>query len=216
MMLREIMNYNGQNKITCPNCGHIFNTTDNAYSARKKRDAAALKYKPNPIKYLLIAEAPPADLSRYFYFEEMIGGDGFYFETMNALYSTNRFDPKFLRKNKEKFLNCFKRDGFYLIDACEEPMESKDRSYKEKQIEKYLPDLKSRILGFACPAAKIILIVATVHSICLEELKQEGFCVINKRSIPFPGTGNQGKFREHFLDLLRDHGWAQGDCGSIL
>jgi hypothetical protein len=38
--------------------------------ARQRRDAAAAEYRPEPIELLLVAEAPPSSLDRYFYFEE--------------------------------------------------------------------------------------------------------------------------------------------------
>jgi hypothetical protein len=88
-----------------------------------KYKEARLKYKPDKIKFLLVAESPPMNPESYFYFENMTKNDGFYLEIINTLYCRERLAPKFLRENKQLFLNCFKRDGFYLIDACEKPIE---------------------------------------------------------------------------------------------
>jgi hypothetical protein len=177
-----------------------------------KYKEARLKYKPDKIKFLLVAESPPQNPERYFYFENMTKGDGFYLEIMNALYCRERFAPKFLRENKQAFLNCFKRDGFYLVDACEKPIESSQISYKKKRIKEALPDLKKRLSCLACPDTKIILIVASVYDVCFQDLKLDGFRVINSQQIPFPGFGNQNKFREKLIPLLQKYSWAKGDC----
>ena len=177
-----------------------------------KYKEARLKYKPDKIKFLLVAESPPINPNSYFYFEDMTKNDGFYLEIMNALYCNERFEPNFLRENKRTFLNCFKRDGFYLIDACEKPIELSHVSYKKKKIQESLPDLKKRLSYLICPDTKIILIVASVYDACIQELKSKGYCVINEQSIPFPGFGNQNKFRKRLIPLLQKHGWVKGDC----
>jgi hypothetical protein len=48
---------------------------------------ARQKYKPDEIKFLLIAEAPPdAESGRFFYFEEVDKHDNLFIETMKVLY----------------------------------------------------------------------------------------------------------------------------------
>jgi hypothetical protein len=42
-------------------------TADRA--ARRRREELSAKYRPDQVRLLLVAEAPPTDLSRYFYFE---------------------------------------------------------------------------------------------------------------------------------------------------
>ena len=42
-----------------------------ADAARRRRDRAARKYRPKQVELLLVAEAPPAALDRYFYFEDV-------------------------------------------------------------------------------------------------------------------------------------------------
>jgi len=164
--------------------------------------AASLKYKPDRIKFLFVAEAPPLNPDRYFYFENISKGDTFYLETMNALYSCNRFDSKYLRENKASFLNRFKQDGFYLIDACECPMENNKRSFKERKIRECLPDLRNRISQLIFDETKIILILVTVYRVCYVDLKSNGVSVINECPIPFPGLGHQKKFRKLLRELL--------------
>jgi hypothetical protein len=44
---------------------------DEQLRARRPRERAARKYRPDVVKLLLVAEAPPAALDRYFYFEDV-------------------------------------------------------------------------------------------------------------------------------------------------
>jgi hypothetical protein len=42
-----------------------------AREARKRREEAAARYRPDSVDLLLVAEAPPSALDRYFYFEDV-------------------------------------------------------------------------------------------------------------------------------------------------
>jgi hypothetical protein len=169
---------------------------------------------------LFIAEAPPLKDDRYFYFEDQYCGDTFYLEIMNALYGKTRLRPACLRKYKVEFLQRFRGDGFYLIDACEMPLEETNRKYKEKIIEHNLPDLVKRINHIRGKDTKIILILATVYRVCLEPLRLKGLNVINTESIPLPGFGQQKRFRERITRLLSEKcnytisatDWMPKDC----
>ena len=94
---------------------------------------ATIRYKPAAIKVLFIAEAPPAlRFNRLFYFERLRNGDTLFLEMMKTLYgpavgfTENRFLPGSsalqIRNRKPELLARFMRDGYFLIDASEEPM----------------------------------------------------------------------------------------------
>ncbi len=86
-------------------------------------ESARQKYKPRIIRFLLVAEAPPKLRSkRFFYFEGVRKADSLFLETMRALYPHEFSDTRAVRRQKCKFLKKFKNDGFYLIDASDEPM----------------------------------------------------------------------------------------------
>src|SRR3954447_25398700 len=46
--------------------------------ARQRRGHAAAAYRPRDVRLLLIAEAPPSDLDRYFYFEQVRDQDSLF------------------------------------------------------------------------------------------------------------------------------------------
>jgi hypothetical protein len=62
-------------------------TTGTADEARARRAEAAARYRPKAVRLLLVAEAPPSALDRYFYFEDVPEQDSL-FPTWFALSST--------------------------------------------------------------------------------------------------------------------------------
>lgn len=170
-------------------------------------ESARQKYKPRVIKYLLIAEAPPkVESKRFFYFEHSQRGDSLFLEIMKVIYCHDS-QPKNVRSQKPKFLERFKNDGFYLIDATDTPMKDFRPAKKREQIEKSLPSLRNKIRDVASDETKIILISSTVYDATACILKREGFNIINDCMIDFPGSGRQKKFRDKLSMLLEKHGW---------
>jgi hypothetical protein len=102
--------------------------------ARKGEFAkATLRYKPATVRVLFIAEAPPAfRFHRLFYFEDLRDGDTLFLEMMKTLYASavgftkNGFSSgssaQGIRSRKSELLARFMREGYFLIDASEEPM----------------------------------------------------------------------------------------------
>lgn len=91
-----------------------------------KFEIARKKYKPDTIKFLLVAETPPkSDSDRFFYFENVDRQDSLFIEIVKVLYPqiVDKYDIQEIRINKSYFLNKLKEDGFYLIDSLEEPFE---------------------------------------------------------------------------------------------
>ena len=165
------------------------------------------KYKPKIINYLLTAEAPPMESSgRFFYYENMSKGDSLFLEIMKVLYFGDNPNLSYIRQNKNKILKQFQKDGFYLEDSVEFPIEGTSRQ-KIKQIKEQLPHLKNKINKLAKENTKIILISATVFKACYEELIKEGLKIINRESIAFPGSGGQKRFKKTFSALLKEHGF---------
>lgn len=171
-------------------------------------ESARQKYKPEAIKFLLIAEAPPkVESKRFFYFEDVQNGDSLFLETMKVVYPSDCSNMKSVRQRKGEFLERFKNDGFYLIDASEKAMKDTRPTEKKKQIEESLPSLVEKVRNVVSEDTKIILISSTVYEVCCNRLKSEGFSVINEDAIPFP-IGWQKEFREKLGTLLST--WLAG------
>ena len=174
---------------------------------KRNFELARQKYKPEVIKFLLIAEAPPkVESKRFFYFEDVKNGDSLFLETMKVLYLNDCLDIKDVRRRKSEFLEKFKNDGFYLIDASDKPIEDTRLTKKRKQIKDSIPSLIKKIESLISEDTKIILISSTVYEVCCNRLKAEGFNVINECAIPFPISW-QKEFRRKLFTLLKRYGW---------
>lgn len=179
--------------------------------AMKRFSDARAKYRPSIVQYLLIAEAPP-DLGsgRFFYFEDVSQKDSLFWETMKVLYPSDMPPSGYPRHRKREFLERFRSDGCYLLDAAEEPFESASTSFKIQRIRDSHPRLRDDLRRACQQGTKIILISATVFAACEAPLKENGFNVINSEMIDFPGNGCQKKFREKFGRVIgRSSGLGQ-------
>jgi hypothetical protein len=164
-------------------------------------------FRPDYIKILFVAEAPPSRASRrFFYFVRVPRGDTLFLEMMKVLYPSEFAGAKDTRQRKEEFLRRFKNDGFYLIDACRIPLR-KGASLPEKKqavrdnlpfLRKTLKDL-SRLVD---SRTKAILISKPVYEVCSSQHLDVN--VTNREMIDFPGTGNQKKFRRKLRRLIKD------------
>ena len=99
------------------------NITDVQY-LKENYAKARNKYKPSHISTLLIAEAPPCSLDRYFYFEDVKKQDSLFLEIMGVLYPDKK--QRYLKsgrrtEDKMDLLEMFKEDGYLLLDLYEVP-----------------------------------------------------------------------------------------------
>ena len=162
-------------------------------------EKAREKYKPESIKCLFIAEAPPNEESkRFFYFEDVKTQDSLFWELMKVLYPTIITESrkiKDLRLNKKLYLDKFKENGYYLIDAVKYPI-SGNETNKIAEIMKNQGKLLEHIKSTTNRDTKIFLISSTVHKANYSYLISNGINIVNEKAIPFPGSGQQKRFRE--------------------
>lgn len=161
---------------------------------------ARLRYKPQVVKCLLIAEAPPDNVDRFFYFENVKQHDYLFLGIAGALYP--ELKSQYLQslrssENKIKILNQFSKDGFYLVDLSDLPL-----SLMKNNLENQLSGLIERINAIATKMTRIILIKANVYDIAYHRLVQEGFVKVADVRIPFPGQGWQNSFQIEFKRAL--------------
>lgn len=165
-------------------------------------------YKPKVIKALLIAESPPPSAnkqsSRHFYRTDQIRKDDRLFvNTIKALYpETAAMQEEALQTEKSKWLNRFKSDGWYMIEALEESMPHEvTKKQRQALIEEAAPALVSRVQSLAAATTKIILIKSNVFDKAKQPLEAAGFTVLNDKLLDYPGHFNQKAYREKLTDL---------------
>ena len=162
--------------------------------------AARNKFKPSQVSVLLVAEAPPESLDRYFYFEDVKKQDSLFLEIMGILYPDRK--RRYLLSGREtplkkELLEQFKSDGFWLLDLSELPC-----SLAGEPLEDLVPSLAERMKKSISLKTPVILLKTSVYDTCYVPLLASGFKVSSQR-IPFPGSGQQRVFRERFSKALQ-------------
>jgi hypothetical protein len=177
---------------------------------------ATVRYKPATVRVLFIAEAPPAfRFNRLFYFEDLRDGDTLFLEMMKTLYRSavgfteNGFSSgssaEGIRSRKSELLARFMREGYFLIDASEEPMPDRaSSSQKLALLRASVPRLIVRLKEFAVEkSTPIVLIGGVTYSACAQSLLNLGFDVINEAMIDHPARGGQLRFRQKLRCTLQ-------------
>ncbi len=167
------------------------------------------RYKPTHIKVLLIAESPPPaayiNSSRHFYRTDKLRRDDRLFtNTIKALYSeaANLTEAQ-IQPNKEQWLQRFRADGWYMIEALEESqIHEVTKQQRQERIAVALPRLIERIKKLASRDTKIILIKSNVFEVAATPLRNAGFDVLNTELLDYPGRFNQAAFRQKLARLI--------------
>jgi hypothetical protein len=146
-------------------------------------ETARLKYRPDNLKYLLIAEAPPDSVERFFYYDDVREHDYLFLGVAQALYP--ELKDKFLASKrssviKNEILRKFQADGFYLLDLSELPL-----SQLTDDLSFQLVTLIEKVKNVADEQTKIILIKVNVYDIAFNSLQEEFENVVDIR-ITFP------------------------------
>lgn len=159
--------------------------------------------------FLLIAESPPPaphiQSSRQFYYTDRIRKDDrLYTNTIRAIYhEAADLSEEQLENDKEEWLQRFKRDGFYMIEALEDSQEHEvTKKQRQQRIAAALPRLIERVASLATKTTGIILIKSNVFAIAAQPLKEAGFRVLNTELVDYPGHFNQKAYRQKLAQLV--------------
>jgi hypothetical protein len=119
---------------------------------------AMVRYRPDLLRLLFIAEAPPAyRVNRFFYFHNIQTCDALFLEMMKVIYGaaigftegegfSKSLPAKDVRGRKSELLARFVTDGYFLIDASERPMpDGATTSANLGLLRQSLPELKIRV-----------------------------------------------------------------------
>lgn len=171
-------------------------------------DTIRQKYKPEHIRFLLIAESPPpapsVQSSRQFYYTDRIRRDDRLFtNTIRALFPEAAETPESeLEEFKEGWLHRFKTDGWYMVEALEVSQEHEaTKMQRQERIRKNLPALLQKVKKLAEPDTKIILIKSNVFDVAAQPLRDAGYTVLNQELLDYPGRFNQKAYRQKLAKL---------------
>ena len=162
------------------------NSGERIAGVERRREAAA-KYRPGSVDLLLVAEAPPSNGDRYFYFENVSEQDSLFRYVAKSLLG---YVPD--RGAKSIALGHLQAKGVFLIDLSEIPADT-------ARLRDCVPSLVERCS--ALEPRKIVLIKVNVFDLAYLALRAAGLPVANVR-IPFPGSGQQRRFEKAFSRAL--------------
>ena len=166
----------------------------------RRRQRAADRYRPAKTRVLFVAETPPSDPNRYFYFPDVPGHDALWVELMKALYPDEFGSTPLERKRKGRWLERFQQDGYQLIDALEEPVTG-SHSSRVEEITRQADACVSKVREIK--PDRILLIKKSVYDGLAETFRRAKLPLINEGPIPFPGSGQQQKFQKAMKCLIR-------------
>jgi hypothetical protein len=159
--------------------------------AAERRKRAAARYRPRRVKLLLVAEAPPTELDRYFYFEDVSRADYLFRGVVPALLGEES------SRSKARQLTALKDIGVFLIDLRPDPFDTRSDA-------DLVPELVKRVRSIA--PQHVILIKVNVYDAAYQSLRDAGLPVVDER-LPFPSTGRQLEFAAGFKRALKSAGF---------
>ncbi|WP_143470529.1 hypothetical protein [Labilibaculum filiforme] len=165
----------------------------------KQLESARNKYKPEEIKTLIVGEAPPDSIERFFYYEDVKKADYLFLGIIGVLYPSLKNQYMDSKRNpviKEQILKKFVHDGFFLLDLFEFPV-SMNTDTDNEAVNKLI----IKIDGLGINKAPLVLIKANVYDTAFVPLRRK-FNVTDKR-IDFPSCGNQQKFHDKFSEVIK-------------
>ena len=171
-------------------------------------EAARAFYRPEHVDILLVAEAPPNNLDRFFYYEDVKTHDSLFLNIVEVLFPDLK--AAYLKKRrptriKTELLEQFLENGFFLLDVSPLPLQ-----LNPEPLEALIPAVIARIQEIAGADTHIILIKASVYDLLFEALQTAGIGNVVNLRIPFPGSGQQTRFKAAFREALDIIGNAGG------
>lgn len=167
------------------------------YSERRAR------CEPEHVRLLLIAESAPDDggdvaSRRFFYDDHLTSRDGLFREVVRALYGNPTLTSG--PNAKKPWLEKLKADGVYLIDLAPVPVNYHLPSERAVALQRNIEATVS-LAGDLSPDG-IVLVKQNVFDLLERPIRTAGLPLLHDAMVPFPGSGQQKRFRERFADAL--------------
>jgi hypothetical protein len=155
------------------------------------------RYLPQLPKIIFVLESPPKS-GKYFYNPEGLISEPLFSAMMKDVLEIKP-------SSKDEGLRGFATSGYLLLDATYTPVNHPHLSGRERD-DLVLADfslLVEELRKCGGPDTKVVLVKANVCRLLDSRLTGHGFTVLNHgKTIPFPSTGQQRKFREAVRQVL--------------
>lgn len=156
------------------------------------------KYKPDPLVVLLIAESPPQSTAasrRFFYSPELSRHDNLYRGVATALYGSQE---SFDLQDKPGTLRRVQRDGYWLIDAVDRPINQEPVAERRRAIRARAPQLGKWCAELE-PRRGVVICHQPVYELAADAIRDAGVSVLHDEPLPFP----LGNWRAEFIARFR-------------
>ena len=153
------------------------------------------QYQPTSPRLIVVAESPPFS-GKYFYNPEGAVTEPLFSAVMRQI----GLKPLSKREGLERL----QERGWLLVDATYEPVNDYADRKKDSVILRDYPQLLDDLTHLSPDReVPVVLIKVNVCRLLDSRLSKDGFDVINRGEvIPFPSSGQQGKFRSGFSNVL--------------
>ncbi|WP_286959542.1 hypothetical protein [Arsenicicoccus sp. UBA7492] len=168
------------------------------------------RWRPEHVRLLLIAESAPddgGDLTnrRFFYDETLTSKDSLFREVVRALYD----DPSLTSgpNAKTPWLTQLKADGVFLIDLAAEPVNYHGAGERAAALRRNIQATVDEAESLKPDG--IVLVKRNVFELLNAPMRDAGLPVLHDDFVPFPGSGQQRRFRERFAQAISSLGWLR-------
>lgn len=165
------------------------------------------RWKPDRVRLLLIAESAPDDGGelanrRFFYDNQLTGKDGLFREVVRALYD----NPMLVSgpNAKTPWLEKLRADGVFLIDLATVPVNELGAAARGAALARSVGDTVA--LAQDLKPDGVVLVKQNVFDLLERPVRQAGLPLLHDQFTPFPGSGQQKRFRERFAAALNEVG----------
>lgn len=155
------------------------------------------RYRPDRLRALLVAESPPdpGDGERRFFYSPTLRADNLYRGVAQALYGeSDEIDVL----DKPAVLDRIRADGFWLIDAVDEPINKLGSAARARAIAAGVPRLAERCVELA-PELGVIICHGKVYAAAAQLLRESRVVILHDEPLPFP----LGNWRAAFISGFR-------------
>ncbi len=165
--------------------------------SRSWYDELRSAYRPEHLRVLLIGESPPDPGigARRFFYAPKLSIDNLYRGVAQAVYGR---EPGFDVRAKPEILRRLQQDGFWLIDAVEQPVNKVSAPLRRESIAQAVPGLVDRCLELA-PERGVVICHGLVYRLAAPELRARGVTILHREALPFP----LGNWRSEFVTGMR-------------
>lgn len=149
-----------------------------------------------------MAESPPEPSGnevRFFYNPGLERWDHMYRSVMKAVFP----EFEYRRGEKDSWLRRFQKNGYYLIDATDRPVNRLSSAERRQELNNALEGKVSEIKRLISPSTPIILVKKNIFSAFNQPLRDAGYNVIHESFLPFPSHGHRARFVEACSMCLR-------------